>query len=446
MKKIVFLILLILTLNSICFGVEVKSPYAILIDMDTGRVLVEKNAYEPTYPASTTKILTAILVLENCDLDEMVTASETAINSVYDGGTIAYIQPGETLSVRDLLSTLLVHSANDASYVLAEHVGGSIDSFVSMMNTRAKELGAKNTYYLNPNGLPNKDHKSTVYDTALFARYAMQNFAFFREMVKQYEYSLPVTEEYSAFYKNQNPDATSVIRYPNTTTNHMINPNRKDYYYPDAIGIKTGYTGEAKNCLVAGATRDGVTLISVIFGANGWGDLRQDTVNLFEYGFSILRGEALTTAGGIINTIKISNGVKGENMLDLIAEDTLSATVHKMEDVDTSSPSITYVTGKKLKAPIKKGDVVGTISYTVNDKTYTTNMIAGNDVAERETIIDMATGAVVKTASTLVKVLLLALIAVIALFIILVIIRAFIMTKRQRNRIRRRNMYNARFR
>ncbi len=445
MRKLFFVLFLFLFLNSFCLAVEVNSPHAVLIDLDTGRVLFEKNAYEQAYPASTTKILTAILVLEHCDLDEKVTASSVAVNSVYDGGTIASIQPGETLTVRDLLRTLLVHSANDASYVLAEHVGGTIDSFVSMMNARAKELGAKNTYYLNPNGLPNKDHKSTAYDTALFAQYAMKNFEFFRETVKMDAYTLPITEEYSAFYKNQNPSATTVIRYPTATTNHMINPHRTEYF-EDAIGIKTGYTGEAKNCLVGGATRDGVTLISVIFGANGWKELREDTVNLFEYGFSLLRAEPLTTAGATVDSVKISNGVKGANILDLVAEDSLSATVHKMEEVDTPSPVIAFVKGSKLKAPIKKGDVVGTVSYTVNQNTYTTKLLAGNDVEERETIIGVAATVVTKTASALVKILLILLAIAAVLLILLIILRAYFVTKRQKKRIRRRNLYNARFR
>ena len=124
MKKILFIFLFLLTLNVNSYAVEVNSPRAILIDVDTGRVLFQKNAYEATYPASTTKIMTAILTLENCDLDEMVTASYKSVNSVYANGTTASIQPGEVLSVRDLLCTMLVHSSNDSTYVLAEHVGG----------------------------------------------------------------------------------------------------------------------------------------------------------------------------------------------------------------------------------------------------------------------------------------------------------------------------------
>ena len=203
MKKIFLFFLFILAINKNVFAVEINSPRAILIDVDTGRVLFQKNAYEAAYPASTTKVLTAILVLENCEIDEMVTASSLAVNSVYANGTTASIQPGETLSVKDLLCTLLIHSANDAAYVLAEHVGGSIDSFVSMMNSRAKELGAKSTFFVNPNGLPSTTHKCSAYDMAIFARYAMQNFPTFREIVSTINYTLPITEQYTELYMNE---------------------------------------------------------------------------------------------------------------------------------------------------------------------------------------------------------------------------------------------------
>lgn len=134
-----------------------------------------------------------------------------------------------------------------------------------MMNSRAKELGAKSTFFVNPNGLPSTTHKCSAYDMALFSRYAMQNFPAFREIVSTVNYTLPITEQYTELYMNEYPDAKSVIRYLNTTTNHLINPNRSSYYYEYATGIKTGYTDAAANCIVASAEKDGVELIVVIF-------------------------------------------------------------------------------------------------------------------------------------------------------------------------------------
>ncbi len=444
MKKFFLLIFFILILSSNVFAVEINSPRAILIDIDTGRVLFQKNAYEACYPASTTKVLTAILVLENCNLDEMVTASATAVNSVYANGTTASIQPGEELSVRDLLSTMLIHSANDAAYVLAEHVGGSIESFVSMMNARAKELGAKSTFFANPNGLPSTSHKCSAYDMALFARFAMQNFPVFREIVSTVNYSLPITEKYTELYMNEYPDAKSVVRYLNTTTNHLINPNRTAYYYEYATGIKTGYTDAAANCIVASAKKDGVELIVVIFGASGWTNLRKDAVNLFEYGFGILKSEPLTVSGTVMKTITIDNGEKGANTLDVLMEDTIYVTLHAMEDARNYTPTIEI--NPNLSAPITFGEIVGTATYDVNGVQYTSNLIAGNNVALKVPVIETAGNVIKNTAFFILKLILWLFVAFVVLIILLVFLKAYIMTKKQRRRSRQRYIYNNRFR
>ena len=444
MKKIFLFFLFILAINKNVFAVEINSPRAILIDVDTGRVLFQKNAYEAAYPASTTKVLTAILVLENCELDEMVTASSLAVNSVYANGTTASIQPGETLSVKDLLCTLLIHSANDAAYVLAEHVGGSIDSFVSMMNSRAKELGAKSTFFVNPNGLPSTTHKCSAYDMAIFARYAMQNFPTFREIVSTVNYTLPITEQYTELYMNEYPDATNVIRYQNTTTNHLINPNKQAYYYEYATGIKTGYTTAAANCIVASAKKDGVELIVVIFGASGWTNLREDCVNLFEYGFSILKSEPLSVSGTLIDTLILENGKKDANKLEILIEDTIFATLHNQEDAKNYTPIVSI--NSNIKAPISAGDIVGTISYKINDIEYSSNLIAGNSVEMKTPVIETASAVVRNTFSVILKLILWVFLAFILMFIALVFIRAYIMTKKQKRQRRRKIMYNARFR
>ena len=339
---------------------------------------------------------------------------------------------------------MLIHSANDAAYILAEHVGGTIDSFSSMMNSKAKELGAKNTNFVNPNGLPSTSHKCSVYDMSLFARYAMQNFSEFREIVSTVNYTLPITEQYTELYMNEYPDATSVIRYLNTTTNHLINPSKTQYYYEYATGIKTGYTDAAANCIVASAKKDGVELIVVIFGASGWTKLREDAVNLFEYGFNILESKTLAVSGTTIETISIENGVTDANNLEVLIEDTLYATMHNMEDPESYTPDITLNTN--ISAPITAGETVGTITYTVNDIKYTSNLIAGNDILEKTPVIESAATIVKNTAIAIVKLILWILLALVLFFIFIVLLRAYIMTKQQRKRARRRYMYNARFR
>ena len=442
MKKIfsLFLLIMLFFLNSNVFAVEVSSPHAILIDMDTGKTLFEKDAYSAVYPASTTKVLTAILVLENCNLNDTATVSYTAIHSVYADGTIANLIEGEEYRIEDLLYTMLVHSANDAAYVLAEHVGGTTESFCNMMNTRAKELGAKSTYFVNPNGLPSTSHKCSAYDMAIFARYAMTNFPEFREMVSTTSYTLPITPEYEELYFRQYPNDQQAIRYLSTTTNHLINPNRSEYYYEYATGIKTGYTTAAANCLVASAEKDGVEVVVCIFGASGWKNLRNDVVNLFEYGFSRLRSEKLAVAGEIVDTIEISNGEANANMLNVVVEKDVRATFSSSDYIEAFTPSI--VLNKKLKAPIESGEIIGTITYDIYNSKYSANLLAGNSITEKVTIVDVT----VNIFWVIVKIILWAIGIIIALFIALVFLRAYIITKRNRARSVRRRMYNSRFR
>ncbi len=452
MKKIFFLIACLTFINTIVFAnsitnstsyntdsLEITAPHAVLIDMDSGKMLYEKDGYTATYPASTTKILTAILVLENCSLDEEVTASYEAVNSVYANGTTASIQEGEKHTVKDLLSTMLIHSANDAAYILAEHVGGSIQSFASMMNARAKELGALCTNFVNPNGLPNSSHKCSAYDMTLFANYAMNNFPEFREIVKTVNYSLPITPEYEKLYFSEYPNAQKATRYLTTTTNHLINPARTAYYYEYATGIKTGYTDAAANCIVASAKKDDVELIVVIFGASGWGNLRDDTVKLFEYGFSKLKSETLASAGNIIDKIKIKNAETNNDLLNVVVKDNLKATVSNTDLVEAFSPSI--VINSDLKAPIESGDIIGSITYNIYNKTYTSNLLAGNSIVEKVSVTAVATN----IFSIIIKIILWAVGIIVALFISLVFLRAFIITQNQK-KSRRRRMYNARFR
>ena len=174
---------------------QISSTAAILIDNETNRILYDKNASERMFPASTTKILTAILVLENCDLNETVTASYDAISSIPEGYVTAEIQGEEQFTVEQLLEMLLVLSANDAANVLAEYVGGSIESFVSMMNTKINELGLTNTHFTNPYGLQDDNHYTTAYDLAKIMQYCMENDDF-RRIAGSVSCSIPATNKF----------------------------------------------------------------------------------------------------------------------------------------------------------------------------------------------------------------------------------------------------------
>ncbi len=357
---------------------NLSSEAVLLMEASTGKVVYEKNGYEKKYPASTTKIMTAILAIEHCNLNETATASEFAINSVPSGYSTANIQIGETLSVKDLLYALMLQSANESAVILAEHVSGSQEAFANLMNEKAKELGCKNTHFINPNGIHDENHYTTAYDLALITQYAMKNQTF-RDIVKTTSFTLPATTSYpseSRTYANTN----NLIIYDAR--------NRPDnYYYKYATGVKTGYTSAAKNCLVASAEKNGIEYISVVLGASityeSTGSVSHryvDTISLFDYAFDNFSFRKLKSANNLIKTIKIENGKKDKNSLDLL----ISSDVNSLVSIDNKNtqiePEITLKEG--LAAPIAKGDIVGTISYKVEGISYTTDLIAGNDVEE----------------------------------------------------------------
>lgn len=271
-----FALFICIFINCSVFADEptIYSPSAILIDAVNGRVLYEKNSNIPMFPASTTKILTAIIALENSSLDEKITASPEAITPIKSGYTNANIQVGETLSMQDLLYALLLSSANEAANVIAERIGGSIDNFANMMNAKAMELGCTSTHFVNANGIHHDSHYTTASDLAIMMRYCMQNETF-RKIVSTQEYTLPATEQY--------PSTDRILK----NSNRLMKQD-DPYYYPYVIGGKTGFTTQAQNCFICASHKDGYELISVVLHAESTEDGRSarylDTINLLEYG------------------------------------------------------------------------------------------------------------------------------------------------------------------
>ena len=253
---------------------KLYSDAAILIENRTGKVLYEKNSNQKMYPASTTKILTAILTLENGNLNDIATVSKEAIAEMKDGYTSAYLVEGEQMSIENLLKVLLIHSANDAANVLAEYISGSVPEFANLMNKKVAELGCHNTHFVNANGLHDDNHYTTAQDLATISRYCMQN-SKFREIVSSTSCNIPATNKSGErIFKN---------------TNDMVIPSSK-YYYEGCVGMKTGYTSQAKNCLISAVSKNGMQLISVVLGANLTDDNQSaryiDSINLFNYGYS----------------------------------------------------------------------------------------------------------------------------------------------------------------
>ena len=366
-KKVLFFIMLvIISIQSISFAneISINSRAGILVEVSTGRIIYEKRSTEKMWPASTTKIMTAILVLENCNLDDMVTVTETAISNIPSGYVICDLQIGEEISVKDLLNALMIKSANDAAYVLAEHVGGSVNDFAYMMNQKAKELGCTSTHFVNPNGIHNENHYSTAYDLYLIAKYARKNETF-RNLVSTTEYTLPITNKYS------NEDRSF------RTTNDLINPDSSNYY-KNAIGIKTGYTSQAGNCLVSESSRDGLEFISVVLN----GDRFTDSKKLFDYAYDNFTLTKIKEKNTVVDTIEIDNATKETKTLDLLINESITVMNNKNLDFDEIIPEITLNPG--LLAPIEKGEEVGVIKYKVDDIEYSAKLLAATDVKEQK--------------------------------------------------------------
>ncbi len=365
-KKIILLLMLsIISIQTISFAdeVSIKSKSAILVEVSTGRILYEKNSTEKMWPASTTKIMTAILVIEKGNLNDMVTVTETAIGNIPSGYVTCDLQVGEEISVKDLLNALMIKSANDAAYVLAEHIGGSIDGFSDLMNQKARELGCTGTHFVNPNGIHDDRHYSTAYDLYLIATYAMKNQTF-RDLVSQTEAVLPVTNLY--------PNEDRILK----TTNALINPDSTNYY-KNAIGIKTGYTSQAGNCLVSEASRDGLEFIAVVLN----GDRFPDSIQLFDYAYDNFTLTKIKEKNTVVDTIEIENATKETKMLDMIIDESITVINNKSIDVNQIIPEIKLK--EELVAPIKAGEEIGTIKYKVDDIEYSAKLLAKADVEEQ---------------------------------------------------------------
>ena len=251
-------------------GPAIESASAVVMDMDTGTFLYSKNAQAKQYPASTTKIMTTLLLVENCDLDDTITFSEIVYN-VEEGSSHLGIKPGEKMTLRDAAYGIMLESANDIANGVAEYMGGSLSGFADMMNERAAELGCVNTHFSNPHGLYSEDHYTCAYDMALIARAAYEN-PVFREIVGTTYYEIPETNE------------TDEIRY--LMNHHKMMQSDEEYYRDWCTGGKTGYTEACLNTLVTFGEKDGKRLVGVVFRVNGAGKAYLETTQIMEYGFN----------------------------------------------------------------------------------------------------------------------------------------------------------------
>lgn len=384
-KKLLSSFLLITLLCCKSFAIEnlnVNANAALIIETNTGKVIYEKDGDEQNYPASVTKILTAILVLENCNLDDVAIASESAISQIPDGYVVAPLKVGEEMKIKDLLYALMLKSANDAAYVLAEHVGKNVDFFADMMNQKAKEIGCTGSHFVNPNGIHNERHYTTANDMYLIAKYAMQNEEFVK-IVSTMEYTLPATNKYEA--------EDRVMR----NTNSFINPD-SSFYNKNVRGIKTGTTAQAGNCLITDVARDGLEFITVLLGAETSSGKFSETEKMINYAYDNYTLTKIHSKGDVIKTIEIENATEETKSLNVLIDSEIIVINNKENDANKTIPNIKL--NDEILAPIMVGDELGTISFDVDGLQYDAKLIAANDVEKRTYYKEIGIGAAVAVA------------------------------------------------
>lgn len=316
-------------------GPDVIAETAILMDADTGTILYQKNMDQVMYPASITKIMTCLLALENGNLSDEVTMTQTGVAYAESGSSNLQTQVGEVFTLEQLLYGTMLKSANDMATQVGEYIGGSIENFTAMMNEKAASLGCKNTHFNNACGMPDPDHYTSAYDMALICQEALKNPEFVT-IIGTHSYTIPATNMTSGAreFSNHNPLLT--------------NP---DYAYPGIIGGKTGYTDAAQNTLATMASQNGLTLIAVTFKNQEAGDAANDHINLYNWGFSAFTklqiedatyldegGVALVPAGTAASAVTVTS----------TADD--AGNVTSVYTYGTTTVGSSYATSSKIEA------------------------------------------------------------------------------------------------
>jgi D-alanyl-D-alanine carboxypeptidase (penicillin-binding protein 5/6) len=403
---------------------HIDAKGAIVGEVTTGSIIYELNADTQLYPASTTKIMTAILALENCEPYDVITVSKSALDGLADQGSSIMLKEGEKMAFMDMLKYLLVSSGNDAANALAEHVSGSVSAFVELMNKKAQELGCTNTHFSNPHGLHDDNHYTTARDLLKIAEYAMRNETF-AEIVMIDRTQLAAT--------NMRDQQTI------SSTNHLISRWRsRDYYYEGAIGIKTGSTTPAGLCLVSGVRSGDLTYITVVLGASKLEDGTMgsftETIKLLDYakkGFSV---QPLATAADPVAEAEVALG-RDADAVTLIPARGVTALLPV--DFDTKDVVMDCRVQPDVKAPVEKGDVLGTVTYYYNGHEYDTVDLVAAASIKRSTWLYIVDTIVSIFSSTLFKV-------VIGLLVLTVLVVILIAAVARRGRRRRSRQYRGR--
>nr|WP_301953157.1 D-alanyl-D-alanine carboxypeptidase family protein [Paenibacillus tritici] len=308
---------------------------AILMDADTGTVIYEKNSHDKLPPASITKIMTMLLTVEALDegklqLTDKVRTSEYAASM---GGSQIFLEPGEEMTVDDMLKGIAMASGNDASVAMAEKIAGSESAFVDLMNQKAEALGLKDTHFANCNGLPAANHYSSAHDIAVISR----------ELLK-HEQIIKYTGSYQDYLRKDSPKPF-----------WLVNTNKLVRFYTGADGLKTGYTSEAKFCLSATAARDGLRAVAVVLGEPNTKTRNSEVSAMFDYLFSQYKLHTIHKEGDTIGTVRIEKGVKTQ--LPLVAKENYSVLLRK--GITQEGIRHELVLDEHVKAPVAEGQTVG---------------------------------------------------------------------------------------
>ncbi|XBD00017.1 D-alanyl-D-alanine carboxypeptidase family protein [Pseudalkalibacillus hwajinpoensis] len=319
-----------------------ESSSAILLERDTGAVLFEKESDKKLPPASMTKIMTMILIMEAIEsgkisLDQKIRASEYAASM---GGSQIFLEAGEEMTVDDMLKGIAIASGNDASVAMAEAIAGSEDEFVNMMNQKATEMGLSNTHFVNPTGLPAKDHYSTANDMALMAR----------ELLK---YDL--ITKYTGLYEDY-------LRQDTDKKFWLVNTNKLVKFYPGVDGLKTGFTSEAKYCLTATAKRDDMRVVAVVMGAPTPKVRNAEITKLFDYAFSQYKTQKLFDRHHVVKEVEMNKGDQAS--MTVVTSERVSVLLKKGQENGEITTSIKM--NENIQTPVKKGDEVGMLSVKVD--------------------------------------------------------------------------------
>lgn len=339
------------------FPPTIKAKAAIVVDGITGKVLYSKNAEEQRYPASTTKIMSLIVALEHGNLDDVVTASH---NAAATEGSSLWLTEGEQLKVIDLLYGIMLISGNDATVAIAEHISGSVEKFAQLMTEKAHAIGAKDTHFANSSGLPDPKHFTTAHDLARITAYGYKN-PMFSEIVSTKHKVIPwAGKEFGR---------------------DLYNEDRMLWLYEGGNGVKTGYTELAGRCLVSGAKRNQIQLITVVLDSDTMWD---DSIALLDFGFSQVKPKTIVNQDDIMKTIRVLNG-KSE-VVKLVASNDL---VVPISEHDEGEFSTLVDAPNKVEAPVIKGQKIGVLRVLYQNKEIATVDLQADESSERKSFFHM---------------------------------------------------------